>query len=490
MMKILHFLPIYPLVSEIILVTGAVMILMTGLFRKRLNKSNIFLGILFLLFALINLDFSKATNIFTYNMFVNSNQFISLAQMLLLIGGIASLMLSSSYIRINPIYASSEYVALILFSIMGMMLMLSANNYLMLYISIEMQSLCLYLLACFERDNIKSSEAGLKYFILGSIASGLLLYGISLIYGFSGTINFIEFNNFYASYPADQPLPIALMIGMVMVVVGLAFKMAAAPFHMWVPDVYQGSSLPVVGFFATVPKLAIVLLFAKLVMLNFNLWVDSWVQIIGFLAIASMIVGALGALRQKDIKRLLAYSAIGHVGYMLIAVATRTNFALQSLVVYVSVYAVLNLGIIAALILLDNKKHQQYDLSIFAGLAKTNPVLAASLAMILLSLAGIPPFAGFVAKFYIFLAAIKAGVFYIPLFGLLLSIISAYYYLRIIKIMYFDKITVTIDIKHSNYECLLLLMIVVLFNLVLLLLPTAFNEVLGEYIHNLRSFND
>lgn len=484
----LSALSLYSISSELILSIGALILLMLGLIKSNIGKLFIYAGIFILLIAIYSLNFSDSNKIKFFNDTISSNQFISLTQALIMTGSALSLLIAASYSNVKAIFLASEYTIILLFSTVGMLLMTSANDYMILYLGLELQSLCLYLLACYDRDNLNSSEAGIKYFVLGALASGILLYGISLIYGFSGTINFTQFSEFYSTYPSDQTIPIGLLIGIVMVIIGFSFKLAAAPFHMWAPDVYQGAPLPVTAFFAIAPKIAAVTILAKLLMVHFNIWVDSWIQITSFLAIASMLVGALGALVQKDIKRLLAYSAIGHVGYMLIAISTQTTLGLEALVVYIATYSILSAGVFALITLLQSKEQEQYKLTSLSGLAKTHPVIAACISMLMLSMAGIPPFAGFIAKFYVFIAAIQAELYYLSIIGLLINVISAYYYLRIIKIMYFDDISDYTCKVTYYWETTLIAFAVIIVNLLLFVLPSEFNETVRAYIINLMGY--
>ena len=454
-----------------------------------LNTGNvhliIYLGILFLFLGLyiITLNFGHDKSVF-FNGLIAANDYVSLMQIVIIIGTILALLISASYGNINKLFISAEFTALILFSVVGMLIMLSANDFILLYLGLELQSLCLYILATFDRDNILSSEAGLKYFVLGALASGILLYGISLIYGFSGTINLTEFSTLYQN-AVENSVSIGVLIGMMMVVVALSFKIAAAPFHMWAPDVYQGSPFPVTAFFAIVPKIAAVALLAKLLLVHFDIWLDSWLQIITFLSVASMIIGSFGAIKQNNLKRLLAYSAIGHVGYMLIGLATQNEFGLESLTIYMIVYGLLSAGIFALITMIQIKGNENYELAALTGLSKTHPIIAFSITTIMLSMAGIPPFAGFIVKFYIFTAAVKSGLYFLTVIGLLTSVVSAYYYLKVIRIMYFEDDSRIKTSKNYHFGVILVAIGVVVFNILFFVIPSKFNAIVFSSIVSL-----
>ena len=473
--------------SEFILSVGSLFLLMLGLFRKKTDKLIIYLGVLLLLTSLLSaqVNFGKGTQFF-FNHSLLLNGFVNFTKCIIVIGAILSLLLAAAYGNINKIFYNSEYTVLILFAVVGMLVMLSANDFMTLYLGVELQSLCLYILASYDRDNTLSAEAGLKYFILGALSSGILLFGVSLIYGFSGTINFTQFSFLYQHYPTDNVIPIGILIGMMMIIVGLSFKIAAVPFHMWIPDVYQGSPLPVTAFFSIVPKIAALMILARLMLIHFDIWTDSWIQIISFLSASSMVVGAFGAIRQNNIKRLLAYSAIGHVGYMLIGIATQNELGLQDLILYTMVYGLLNAGIFALIMMVQNKRKEDYNLTILSGLAKTHPMIAAAIAMIMLSMAGIPPFAGFVVKFYIFIAAVKFDLYALAIVGLLTSVISSYYYLRVIKIMYFEDVIVNnVNVKDYYFENVIIAGIVVILNAVFFVVLSKFKDDIYVYISSL-----
>ena len=342
-------------------------------------------------------------------------------------------MLSSfDYIKLIGIN-KIEYPILILSATLGMMIMISSYDLIVFYMGLELQSLSLYVLASFNRDNYRSSEAGLKYFVLSALSSGLLLYGCSLIYGFSGSTNFD-----LIAQNINQ-LNTGSIFGIVFILVGLAFKVSAVPFHMWAPDVYEGSPTSVTAFFAIVPKVAALTVFIRFLYVPFINLVDQWQMIIIFISLASMILGAVAAIGQTNLKRLMAYSSIGHMGYALAGLATGSNEGIQSTVIYLSIYLLMNLGIFSCIFMMKRKDIFYEDIQDLSGLSKNHPIISICLLLLLFSLAGIPPLAGFFAKFYVFMAVIKVKMYTLAIIGLITTVISAFYYLRIIKIIYFDE---------------------------------------------------
>jgi NADH-quinone oxidoreductase subunit N len=342
------------------------------------------------------------------------------------------LLSSKDYIKSNSI-DKIEYPIIILASTLGMILMISSYDLIIFYLGLELQSLCLYILASFKRDDERSTEAGLKYFVLSALASGLLLYGCSLIYGFTGSTNFeiISENLREANTGA--------VFGMVFIIVGLAFKVSAVPFHMWTPDVYEGSPTSVTSFFALVPKIAALTVFIRFMYVPFINVISHWQTIIIFLSIASMILGAVAAIGQSNIKRLMAYSSIGHMGYALAGLAPGSNAGIHSTIIYLTIYLVMNLGAFGCIFMMKRENVFYEKINDLSGLSKNHPMLALGFLIILFSLAGIPPLAGFFAKFYIFMAVIEAKMYTLAIIGLVTTVVSAFYYLRIIKVIYFDK---------------------------------------------------
>jgi len=420
-------------------------LLILGVFKK--NSSNIihYLSIVCLLITgilIINNPSGTQVTLFSGSFIIDNLS--SFMKILTILGGASILLMSKKFLKISKIFLI-EYPILILSSILGMLVMISSNDLMVFYIGLELQSLALYVLASFNRDQLKSSESGLKYFVLSALSSGLLLYGCSLIYGFSGSTNFDIISNTVNSNHYG------LTFGIVFILVGLSFKISAVPFHMWAPDVYEGSPTPVTLFFSVVPKIAALTVFIRFLYVPFINMMDQWQPIIIFLSIASMIFGAIAAIGQKNLKRLIAYSSIGHIGYALAGLSVGTNEGLQSSIVYISIYIVMNLGFFSCLLMM--KKNDLYFETIedLSGLSKNHPILSLCFLIVLFSLAGIPPLAGFFAKFYIFKSVIEQSMYFLAIVGLLSTVIAAFYYLRIIKVIYFDEQREKYDTDHSNW---------------------------------------
>ena len=460
---------------EIFISLSIMFLLLLGVFKK--NSSNLIhnlsIGILLITGVLIyNNPINK--NIFLFNSSYVVDPLSSFMKILTILGGAFVLSISTKYLRLFKIFVI-EYPILVLCSILGMMVMISSNDLMIFYVGLELQSLALYVLASFNRDQLKSSESGLKYFVLSALSSGLLLYGCSLIYGFSGATNF----NIIAD--TMNPTHYGLTFGIVFILVGLAFKISAVPFHMWAPDVYEGSPTSVTLFFAIVPKVAALTVFIRFLYVPFVNLIDQWQPIIIFLSIASMIFGAVAAIGQKNLKRLVAYSSIGHIGYALAGLSTGSNEGVQSSIVYISIYLVMNLGLFSCLLMM--KRNDQYFETIddLSGLSKNHPILSLSLLVILFSLAGIPPLAGFFAKFYIFKSVIEQSMFFLAIVGLLSTVIAAFYYLKIIKVIYFDEEKEKYDTDHS-----ISLKISLTFSTLLILLYFIFPSKLVEIVSRIN----
>jgi len=431
---------IYP---EIFISLSIMFLLLLGVFKKNSSSLIYNLSIIFLIFALVLIfNYPLQSNIDLFNYSYKIDYFSSFMKILTLCSGIFVLIASSRYLKIFKIF-QIEYSILILCSILGMMVMISSNDLIVFYIGLELQSLSLYVLASFNRDQIKSSEAGLKYFVLSALSSGLLLYGCSLIYGFSGSTNFITISE---NIDSTQ---LSFSFGIVFILVGLAFKISAVPFHMWAPDVYEGSPTSVTLFFAVVPKIAALAVFIRFLYVPFINMIDQWQIIIIFLSIASMIFGSLAAIGQKNLKRLIAYSSIGHMGFALAGLSPGTNEGIQSSIIYISIYLIMNLGLFCCLFMMKRNDKYYENIDDLSGLSKNHPLISLSLLIILFSLAGIPPTAGFFAKFYVFSAVIKESMYFLAITGLLSTVISAFYYLRIIKIIYFDPEKEKYDTDYS-----------------------------------------
>lgn len=460
---------------EIILLFSAVVLLIFAAYRgDKFMPAISSLAMLSLLFsAFIESATPQDSSIVFNGMYVN-NGYTAFTKLIIMTGAFFSLFLSTGYYRKTPQYMIAEFPVLVLLATAGMMLMVSANNLLSLYMALELQSLALYIIATLHKDNIKSSEAGLKYFVLGALASGIMLYGISLVYGFSGTIGFGPLAEIYT---AGAAVPIGVTIGMVMILAGLCFKVSAAPFHMWTPDVYEGAPITVTAFFAVAPKVAAVGLLVSVVSGAFVQLAGQWQQVIVLVSALSMIVGAFGAFRQTNLKRLMAYSSIGHVGFILTGLAAANVEGVRGILIYMFIYMTLTLGMFACIMMIKQKEGGSEDIYAFAGLAKSRPMLAMATAIILFSMAGIPPFAGFFGKFFVFMAAIKAGLYGLAVLGVISSVVSAFYYLRIIKIIYFDEVGGTQLDRDMSYEMNVVILSAAVFNLFFF---TSFTTVLNS----------
>jgi len=385
-------------------------------------------------------DFGTMATYAFNNMFVDDG-FARFIKALILIASIMSIMLASLH-NWSRDEERFEYSVLILFATLGMMLMVSATSMISLYVALELQSLPLYVLATIRRDDMRSSEAGLKYFVLGALASGLLLYGISLLYGYTGSVDFVELAGHLKV--AGTP-PLGIVFGMVFVCAALAFKVSAVPFHMWTPDVYEGAPTPVTAFFASAPKLAALALFTRVLLLPLGGLSHQWMQIIVFIAVASMLLGSFAGLMQSNLKRLLAYSAIANVGYALVGLACVSKQGVEGLLIYLTIYFLNTLGVFAVILCLKRRNRMVEEITDLSGLARTNPLIALAMTVFMFSLAGVPPLAGFFGKYFIFLAAVNAKMVPLAVIGVLTSVVACYYYIRIIKVMYFDDTATPID---------------------------------------------
>ena len=434
------------ILPEIFISLSIMFLLILGVFIKDGSKLIFNISLLVLLItAIITINETFSINRMTlFNDSVVIDYMSSFMKIITLLGAFLVLIISSSYLKIFKIF-KIEYPILILSSVLGMMVMISSNDLMVFYMGLELQSLALYVLATFNRDQLKSSEAGLKYFVLSALSSGLLLYGCSLIYGFSGSTNFDTIANQLNSNEY------VLTFGIVFILVGLAFKISAVPFHMWAPDVYEGSPTSVTLFFTMVPKIAALTVFIRFLYVPFLNLIDQWQIIIIFLSIASMLFGAIAAIGQTNIKRLIAYSSIGHIGYTLAGLATGSNEGIQSSIIYISIYIIMNLALFSCLLMLKRNNQYYEEIGDLSGLSKNHPLLSLSLLIILFSLAGIPPLAGFFAKFYIFKAVLEQSMYFLAIVGLLSTVVAAFYYLRIIKIIYFDAEKEKYDQDHNMW---------------------------------------
>ena len=418
---------------EIVLACIGMAILVFGVLRK---QDSAFLCSMFTLggFLIAAILVLSHTSAFGYNGQFVTDPFSAFNKLLILAGATLSLILALDYNRKQHI-SRFEFPVLMLFSVVGMMVMVSASNLMTLYLGLELQSLALYVLAAFARDELRSTEAGLKYFVLSGLASGLLLYGISLVYGFSGTMDFQQLRTLLMQPAHASP---GLIVGIVFVLVGLAFKISAVPFHMWTPDVYEGAPTPVTTFFATAPKVAAMGLLLRVMATPFGNLLGAWQLLIILVSIASMVLGALAAIGQTNIKRLMAYSSIGHMGYALIGLAAGTPEGIRGVLVYMVIYVFMTGGTFACIIAMRRNGRAVEQISDLSGLANNDPALALAIAVFMFSLAGIPLLSGFFAKLYVFLAAVQSGLWTLAVIGVLTSVVGSFYYIRVVKVMYFD----------------------------------------------------
>ncbi len=369
---------------------------------------------------------------------------VAYSKMLVLAGTFAVLLISAEECK-NVGMNQFEYPILVLFAVLGMLVMISANHLLVLYIGLELQSLALYVMVAFRRDSIRESEASLKYFVLGALASAVILYGASLVYGFTGSLSFPEI----ASQLQSDQLPVGAIIGMSFLIAGLAFKLSAVPFHMWTPDVYEGTPLPVTTFFATVPKIAAFILFARLLIVAFGDVVAQWQMVVMLIASLSMGLACFAAIAQSNIKRLIAYSSIGHMGYALVGLSAGTEDGLTAIMVYLTIYMITSIGLFACILSIRNQQGDYENISDLSGLLQNSPGIAIALMIFMFSMAGIPPMAGFFAKFYVFTAALEQELYILVVIAALTSVISAFYYLYIIRLMFFEAPKTVHMISHN-----------------------------------------
>ncbi len=461
------------ILPEIFISLSIMFLLILGVFKKNsaLLIYNLTTVTLIILLALL-LNLYQVSDLSIFNNSYKIDKLATFMKLLTIGSGIFVMLTSSKYIELTKIN-KMEYPILILSAILGMMVMISSNDLIVFYMGLELQSLALYVLASFNRENLLSTESGLKYFVLSALSSGLLLYGCSLIYGFTETTNFNEIlqNSKSGQY--------GLTFGIVFVLVGLAFKISAVPFHMWAPDVYQGSPTSVTTFFAILPKIAALSVFIRFLYVPFAEMNDQWQMIIVFLSIASMIFGAVAAIGQKNLKRLVAYSSIGHMGYALAGLASGTNQGIQGSISYMAIYLVMNLAFFSCLFMLRRNNEYHENIEDLSGLSKNHPVLSFSLLIILFSLAGIPPLAGFFAKFYVFMAVIEQQMYFLAIIGLLATVVAAFYYLRIIKIIYFDKEKEKFETNH-HFGLKITLAISTIFILAYFVYPSWLNQIVSK----------
>jgi NADH-quinone oxidoreductase subunit N len=435
MTAVLNSMQAAAVMPELILALSAMVLLMAGVFflQNNIGAVNV-LALLAIVAAAAVVAWMPPGRQEAFGGAFVVDGFARTMKLLALLGSAVTLILSHDFMRAERM-ARFEYAVLLLLATLGMMMMISANDLISLYLGLELQSLALYVIAAFDRDNARSSEAGLKYFVLGALSSGMLLYGASLIYGATGSTSFTTI----AAALTGTEAGLGLLFGLVFLIAGMAFKVSAVPFHMWTPDVYEGSPTPVTAFFAAAPKVAAMALLIRVLVVPFAKITGDWQQILVFISIASMLLGAFAAIGQHNIKRLLAYSSIGHMGYALVGLAAGGPGGVRGTIIYMAIYMIMTIGTFACVIAMRHKEGAVEEIGDLAGLARTNKLMAFIMAMFMFSLAGIPPLAGFFAKYFVFLAAIESGLVTLAVIGVVSSVIGAYYYLRIVKVMYFDE---------------------------------------------------
>ncbi len=461
------FVELMPVLPEIFLALAGMLLLVAGVIRG--NQSANFIGwsvmASFAIAAMLLMGISWDDQTVLNGMF-HISPFIAFIKLLILAGLMATIALSVSYLQREKI-ARFEYPILVLMAGVGMMLMVSSSNLLAMYVSLELQSLALYVLAAFRRDHVKSSEAGMKYFVLGSLASGMLLFGISMIYGFSGSL---DYTKIAGSLGGVDGVAMGFMVGMVFVLVGMAFKISAVPFHMWTPDVYEGAPTSVTAFFALVPKLAAMAVLMQLLYGPFGGLSAHWQHIIWFLSMASMVWAALAGLVQSNIKRLMAYSSIGNMGYALLGVLAGTPQGVTAVILYMTIYMIMTAGTFGIILCMRRGGRAVEGISDLAGLSRTSPLMAYALAILLFSMSGIPPLAGFFGKMFVFQAAVSQGFYVLAVVGVITSVVAAYYYLRVIKVMFFDEAAEPLD-GQAAFAKRAVIMLSVVFVLFFILKP-------------------
>ncbi len=477
----------HALITEIFLVIAVLALLVCGVRKgdQYTGKLSVTAIVILLLALILNAGLTP-DSYNPWSEFITINNFILLSKFLIIASALVSLLLYLSHLRYNVINCRFEYPVIVLLAVIGMLVMVSANDFLTFYLALELQSLAIYILVALNIKSKKSSEAALKYFVLGALTSGILLFGVSLIYGFSGSINFTHLATTVTNSPVSTT-NLGVILGLIFVLAALCFKISAVPFHMWTPDVYQGSPTPVTIFMATAPKVAAFTILFRILYDPLKIYFASLEQILAVIAVLSLFIGAAGAIRQENLKRLLAYGSINHVGFMLLAILAYNIQAVQALFIYLVIYLTLLFGAFAFLMLLKQSHHsadsadkkQLEDISSFAGLSKTYPALAVAFAILLFSMAGIPPFAGFFSKFYIFQAILLEGYYKIAVLAALSAVIAAFYYLKIVKIMFFDEGQEIFD-KKPNFITRYIFLIAVLFNISFFVKPGIITDYIKQ----------
>jgi NADH-quinone oxidoreductase subunit N len=466
-----------PLLPEFLLGIGAMALLLVGVYRPA-DTGRLIDGAAIVLLALagVILAMLPPGKLVTFGGSFIVDEFARFLKILALLGSAAAIVMSIDYAKREG-QERFEYSVLILLSTLGMLMLISAADLIALYLGLELMSLPLYVVAASYRSSLRATEAGLKYFVLGALSSGMLLYGASLIYGFTGTVSFAGI-----AHAAGQG-GIGLIFGIVFLFAGFCFKVSAVPFHMWTPDVYEGAPTPVTAFFAAAPKVAGMAMFVRTAVMAFPGITSEWQQIVVFVSIASMALGSFAAIGQRNFKRLMAYSSIGHMGFALIGLAAGTSEGVQGVLVYIAIYVTMTLGVFAVILSMRRATGMVESIDQLAGLARTQPTMAFFLAMLLFSMAGVPPLAGFFAKFYVFLAAIKAGLYLLAVLGVVTSVVGAYYYLAIVKLMYFDEPVGKFE--QMPYELRVVLAICGLFNIFFFLYPAPLVGIASAAAHSL-----
>lgn len=479
------WLAVQPLFPEIFLAVSGLLLVLQGAFRGqaclKLITGSVLTVLAIAIYLVASADWTTTT---VMDNMVIVDGFSQWLKIILLTGMGVSILLSYDWLKENNLIRF-EYPLLVLFSGVGLMLMVSANNLMSLYVSLELSSLCLYVLAAIRRDTVTSAEAGIKYFVLGALSSGLLLFGISLVYGYTGTVSYDLIAQTLQSVEGGAPM--GAVLGLVFILAGLAFKVSAVPFHMWTPDVYQGAPTPVTALFAIVPKVAAIAMIIRLVTQPFAALTDDWTQIIAFMAVASMIWGAFAALVQENIKRLMAYSSIANMGYALIGVLAGIPEGTAAVILYLSIYMIMTAGTFAIILCMKRNGQAVENISDLAGLSKTSPFMAYCLAAMMFSMSGIPPLAGFFSKLFIFQSAIAAEQYVVAVIGVLTSVVGAYYYLRIIKVMFFDEPAPALDRDTSTarrYVALASVAVILIFCVVPTSLLNQAQEAAGTLFSN------
>ena len=466
-----------PLLPEFVLGIGAMALLLAGVYRPAtLGRFVDAAAIVLLAIAGVIVALLPSGRLITFGGSFIVDEFARFMKILALFGSAAAIAMSVDYAK-HEAQQRFEYSVLILLSTLGMLMLISAADLIALYLGLELMSLPLYVVAASHRNSLRSTEAGLKYFVLGALSSGMLLYGASLTYGFTGTVSFAGI-----AHAAAQG-GIGLIFGIVFLFAGFCFKVSAVPFHMWTPDVYEGAPTPVTAFFAAAPKVAGMAMFVRTAVMAFPGITSQWQQIVVFVSIASMALGSFAAIGQRNFKRLMAYTSIGHMGFALVGLAAGTSEGVQGVLVYVAIYVTMTLGVFAVILSMRRGASMVESIDQLAGLARTQPTTAFFLAMLLFSMAGVPPLAGFFAKFYVFLAAIKAGLYLLAVIGVVTSVVGAYYYLAIVKVMYFDEPAGKFE--QMPYELRVVLAICGLFNIFFFLYPAPLVGIASAAAHSL-----